>query len=76
MIILRYYDIRDDAPYTEGEYMVFMTDGTVKTGFWNKKNWAFMVNTCRGVYLPEEDIAYWANIPSLGALDDNLYKEL
>lgn len=76
MIFLYYYDLKEQAPYEEGQYLVFMNDGTVVTGFWSKETNAFMVDWCRGVYYPQEDIVFWADIPSIGKLETNLYKEL
>lgn len=75
-IFLSYFDIKEYVPVDEGRYMVFMTNGTVRTSFWDNKTNAFMDDMCRGVYLPQENIAFWTEIPSNESLKYNLYKEL
>lgn len=76
MVFLHYSDINEFIPVEEGQYLLFINDGTVNTGFWSNETSAFMVDWCRGVYYPQEDIVFWAEIPSIRNLETNLHKEL
>ena len=76
MIFLEYSDLNEYIPNETGNYMLFLTDGNVITGYWDKNKMCFRNHKTHNTRIPDSNILYWAGIPSPTCLQDNLYKEL
>lgn len=68
MIQLHYYRTFDYLPGRDEDYLLFMCDGSLRIGlFLNGK----FFDDSYEIEIPQDDIKYFAEIPSMGCLDAN-----
>lgn len=70
MIHLYYFRFSDWKPVASGKYLLFMCDGTSRFGYYDVVLDRFQVPH-KASFIPEDDIEFWAEIPSLRTLQAN-----